>query len=44
MKLILTKTFFFTDDVRDYYDFTKIQFYNILYCGGDDEDKCKFIY
>ena len=35
LKLVLTKNFFFADDGREYYDFTKVQFYNLLYCNGD---------
>lgn len=35
LKLILTKNFFFADESRSYYDYAKIQFYNLLYCFGD---------
>ena len=34
LKKVLTQQFFFTDARREYYDFSKIQLFNIMYCGG----------
>ena len=34
LKKVLTQQFFFTDQRREYYDFSKIQLFNIMYCGG----------
>lgn len=41
---MLTQQFFFTDSTRAYYDFAKVQVYNILYCGGSEAVKANFFF
>lgn len=36
LKKVLTQQFFFTDGSRAFYDFSKVQLFNILYCGGNE--------
>ena len=44
VKKILTQQFFFTDKKREYYDFCKIQLFNILYSGGNDSYKVNLLF
>lgn len=44
LKKVLTQQFFFTDATRAFYDFAKVQVYNILYCGGNDAVKANFFF
>ena len=41
---MLTQQFFFTDSTRAFYDFAKVQVYNILYCGGSEAVKANFFF
>lgn len=44
LKKVLTQQFFFTDQSRNYYDFSKIQLFNILYAGGNEAYKVNFFF
>lgn len=44
MRKVLTQTFFFTDASRQHYDFSKVQLFNILYCGGNEAYKASFLF
>ncbi len=44
IKNFLVQDFFFTDNTRTKYDLNKITLFNILYCGGRDEDKACFLF
>ena len=43
-KKVLTQQFFFTDQARACYDFSKVQLVNILYCGGNEAYKANFFF
>ena len=44
LKKVLTQQFFFTNSTRAFYDFTKIQLFNILYSGGNEAYKANFFF
>ena len=44
IKNYLIQDFFFTDNTRTKYDVTKITLYNLLYSGGNDAEKSKFLF
>ena len=44
LKKILTQQYFFTDLGREFYDQKKIEVFNMMYCGGDDEFKTEMFF
>jgi hypothetical protein len=44
VKHFLVQDFFFTDNTRQKYDFTKIVVFNLLYSGGKDSEKANFLF
>lgn len=44
LKKILTQQYFFTDLGREFYDHKKIEVFNMMYCGGDDEFKTEVFF
>lgn len=44
LKQVLTQQFFFHDATREFYDFSKVQFYNLLYTDGDESEKIGYLY
>ena len=39
LEFVLQQEFFYVDSGKHHFDFAKIQLFNILYCGGELEDK-----
>lgn len=44
VKDFLVHNFFFTDNTRTKYDFSKLVIFNLLYSGGDDTDKANYLF
>lgn len=44
LKRVLTQSFFFTDSTKTRYDYTKIQLFNLLYCGGTEIQKAIYFF